>query len=138
MHHLAITTYTSLSFSVVALIAFLKNAWFLGATWQMLYGVSVLNHAKAYDTYIGVSIVKRVDTILAHMITFQSILFSIVNEINPLCLMIFYICLGYIVCVYYLIGASHRPHGSWELWHASLHVSTIVGETCLLLGCPST
>lgn len=129
-----ITVYTSLSFSMVACIAFMKQVWLLGTLWQLLFGMSTLNHMYIYEDYSGKSIVKKIDTALAHGVVVMSVYIATTQNINFISLCIFWACLLYMTLIFYVTNLSQLPNRSWEPWHATLHIAAVIGESALLLG----
>jgi hypothetical protein len=129
-----LTVYTSLSFSMVSYVAFMKQMWFLGTLWQLLCGLSTINHMYTYRTYKGKYLVSNIDTALAHAVVLASIYFALTTPINPIALWIFWLCLAYMTTTYYVVGFSKFPNRSWEPWHASLHIAAVIGEIALMLG----
>lgn len=76
------------------------------------------------------------DKLLVHVIVVYSVWLSLsAHHVAAASFSAFWLCLAYIVMVYYVAGLSHLPAGRWEAWHASLHVASCVGEIALLLGC---
>jgi hypothetical protein len=112
----------------------MKQLWFLGTLWQLLCGLSTINHMHAYITYKGKNIVRKVDTALAHAVVLTSIYFAMTEFIKPLALWTFWVCLTYMTTIYYVADLSNLPNGSWEPWHASIHIAAVIGEMALLMG----
>lgn len=135
-----LTVYTSLSFSMVSYVAFMKQLWFLGTLWQILCGLSTINHLNTYKQYTGKRTISKVDTILAHMVVGVSAYFALTATINPIAFWIFWLCLTYMVVIFYILGTSKFPNKiefndrKWEPWHASIHIAAIIGETALFMG----
>lgn len=138
MHKITIplTVYTSLSFSMVSYVAFMKQMWFLGTLWQLLCGLSTINHMHTYIGYKGKDVVRNVDTALAHAVVLTSIYFAMTSPINYISLWVFWVCLAYMATIYYVADLSHLPNRSWEPWHASIHIAAVIGEMALMLGGP--
>ena len=131
---LPITTYTSFSFGIVSVIAFHKRLWLLGTLWQMLYGVSVLNHSLYYNDYTLKKYVDIVDRTLAHTIIIISCHYAITQELYIISLFMYWICLSYMTHIYYIADLSHLPNGKGVKWHSQLHLAAFIGELFLFLG----
>jgi hypothetical protein len=129
-----ITTYTSLAFSGVAYIAFIRELWLLTTLWQLLSGISVYNHINFYKDYKTKTLVRRVDTVAAHSVVIACVYIAVFKNVALIPLCIFWLCLAYMGYVFYVANFSFLPGRTWEPWHASLHTAAIVGATSLLLG----
>lgn len=131
-----ITTYTSFGFAIVSYIAYRKNKWLIGALFDAVYGLSVLNHGKYYQEFEGKEVFRAVDKVCVHMIVALSAWLALTDRsINLLSKFVFWMGLAYIAFVYYIAQYSHLPPGQWEPWHASIHLVSSAAETILLLGC---
>jgi hypothetical protein len=126
------TYYSSFAFGIVALIAFSKKHW-IGWLFQVLYGTSVLYHAKYNEEYAGKEILHTIDKTTAHLIVGATILLALIQK-KPilLCMFIYWCCLTYITYVYYVAKFSFLPGDEWIPWHASIHLAASAGVIALL------
>lgn len=128
------TFYTSFVFGVVALMAQKTPYTTLQILNQVLYGLSILNHAKFYESsYPGKYIVKTLDKVTAHSIAVATIHIAVTHpDPEPLLMILYWTCLSWILLVYYVFKKSYLPGTAWEPWHASVHIAGAVGQIALL------
>lgn len=126
------TYYSSFCFGIVSSIAFIKQHW-IAWFFQILYGTSILCHAKHDIEYEGKDVVTTTDKTIAHIIGAVSVYCALTHPRPRLLLMFTYwCCLTYIVYVYYVAKLSFLQHNEWIPWHASIHVVSSVGMLALL------
>ena len=126
------TYYTSFVFGIVASVAFVKRHW-IAWLFQVLYGTSILCHAKHDIHFPGKCLVHAVDKTIAHVICIASAICALTQP-QPIILLMFvyWCCMTYIFYVYYIAKLSFLEHDKWIPWHASVHVVSSIGMLALL------
>lgn len=113
------TFYTSFLFVIIVYLA----TGFLRALFLVLTPVSVLYHAKYYDEYQGKQVVKVVDKALCWLAIAHTLHLSIQVESISHHLVLYWLCLGFIVAVYCTTD-------SWRV-HEAIHIACVVGISSL-------
>ena len=127
------TYYTSFLFAPVSYIA-----WYLGQPavallYNMLFGTSILHHAKYFDEYPGKYGVYMVDKCLAHTIVVLTMYIAVSNFVAlTYGQLMYWFGLCWITYVFYIAKYSHLPGKAWIPWHASIHIVASIGTVALL------
>ena len=137
--------YTSLLFGVVA--CFTKDSW-IQPCMIALMGLSVINHAKVFDSYPGKRLVVYTDRALAHSIGLVSLIKSREIYKNALTiytpeglmlsvycpLAVYYLSTGWCAYTYYAktVWMTHDMRGH-DFWHGSVHACASLGIYALYI-----
>lgn len=126
------TYYSSFILGAVSLFASLKRHW-LGIPFLIIYGTSILYHAKYNDVYSGQNVVFIIDKTLAQFIVLATICMALrLKNTMILPMFVYWSGLGWLVYVYYIGKHSHLPCRKWIPWHVSIHIVASIGTICLL------
>jgi hypothetical protein len=127
------TYYTSFLFAPVSYYALYKEVWYVAFVFNILFGTSILHHAKYFDTYVGKRYIYLVDKFLAHAAVAATMYMSVAEFERVVVGHMIYVCgLLWITYVYYIAELSHLPGRQWIPWHASIHIVASIGTSALL------
>jgi hypothetical protein len=127
------TYYSSFLFAPVSYYALYKDVLPVAILFNLLFGTSILHHAKYFDTYPGKRCVYIVDKMLAHATVAVTLYVSVAYFERIMVGHLLYWCgLSWITYVYYIAKLSHLPGKLWVPWHMSLHVAASMGTVALL------
>jgi hypothetical protein len=128
------TFYTSFLFGLVAVVAQTTRYTSLFYLNHLLYGLSILHHAKFYEpVYVGKKIIAIVDKITAHSIAILTSYIAITHpEPDTYLMSIYWGSLVWVFLVFYVLQKSQLPGTLWEPWHASIHIMGAIGQLALL------
>lgn len=127
------TYYSSFLLGAVSYFAQWKGHW-LATPFMILYGTSILHHAKFNEHFYGKRFIHLIDKVNGHFIFIVTLYMAITLQ-NPMLLPMFlyWSGVGYMIYVYYIGKQSHLPGDEWIPWHVSFHIVACLGTVCLLL-----
>ena len=129
--------YTSFFILIPSFIA--RHLWY-GQLYNVMLGLSVLNHSKRNDVYSGKEFVRFLDRCVAHVLGcglfLRALRLSIERGVlNNWRLLTFWMCLLYVVIEYHgmrILLARRSASANAQKWlHTSFHVVACLGG-CLL------
>ena len=114
---------------VFAVLPFFIEDRIMRTLMSIFAGTSILHHAKKHETYPGKQTVAVLDKVLVHTIAAVYTLKALEKTCGQgqwsWLVGVYWLCLGYIISVYYVWRLSFGRHG--EAWHASVHLASAVG-----------
>lgn len=127
------TYYSAFCLGGVSFFAHLRGHW-MCLPFLILYGTSIVHHAKYKEDFPGKYCVYIVDKVIAHFLVASSMVMAlIVEEVMILPMTIYWLGVGWLIYVYYIGKQSHLPGDDWIPWHATIHIVASIGIVCLLL-----
>jgi hypothetical protein len=99
----------------------------------LLCYTSIIVHGSLYQKYKYKNLIWKFDKSLAHILGLISIFLALKQK--PLItkyLIIYWLCLIYILVIYYVYDLSNEKNKNWEIYHASIHIMGSIGMLALL------
>ena len=124
--------YTSFLFGSVVVHAYTVRLAWLHHMYLLVTMLSILNHAKWFDSYPGKLIVQTTDKTLAHTIA-ALLIINIMK--TTVCITIakigFWYCIATVAAIFYVPKDSNSPAAF--RWHAVLHTVSTIGTHCAIV-----
>lgn len=123
--------YTSFVFGYTSILT--TGTWMQSAfLWLMAF--SILNH-RNIETHNYNAFVDIIDMMISHYIGSRSLYEALTCNNNTRLVhkevVLYYICFGYIIWLYYVKKNYKLPSPYWQRWHATIHL--VSGFGCYLL-----
>ena len=119
--------YSCLAFGILAIVC--HGSW-MQPIMVMLLSTSLLHHGRKEQEYAEKRLIYWLDTLMAHTIALWSMYDAISMKI-PLHVLqyigLYWMCLSYVIMVFYVTRLSFSDGSHGERWHASTHVLSHTG-----------
>lgn len=116
---------------ILILPALLSDDILIRALFSIITCVSILHHSYYYLDYPGKRIIDSLDSWLVHLTVAYTVYLAFTTKQTVL-VMIYYICLFYMIYVFYIGRQVWIPGEEGDKWHVSMHVMAMIGTICLL------
>jgi hypothetical protein len=126
------TYYSSFLLGIVVHYAFIKSHW-IAYPYVLVYGTSILHHAKYFEEYPGKHVLITIDRVLVHVMCASMFYVALtLKNIRIVPYSIFWCGISWMYYLYYIGKQCHLPGTQWIKWHTTLHAASTIGMICLL------
>ena len=119
---------------LLALPAYYGEGSLIGRLFLLLFGLSVLNHAKKTEDYPGKGLVEALDRSVGHALAV--IMARRAIQLPTRDVMLFWSCLAYVIYNYHIARPRMvilgRTPDAIARMHLSFHVASVIGSLSLL------
>jgi hypothetical protein len=124
--------YTSLIFLIPSIYG---QGTTIGKLFTIVTALSVLNHGKKNETYLGKSVVLGADRLVAHIaavVMVRDSMILICHFRTMWYAITFQLCFVYCTLNYYVIQKNAKSIDIANWWHVTLHFASLIGTMAIL------